>query len=67
LPSNADAVRLFLACDTQWRTSFSGVTGLDYNVLFSLFSLYSIEDKRSVLDDIKVMESRALQLFHKGG
>ena len=56
------SVCLFIDLSTQWRTGFSGVLGLDYNVLPILFGIHQIEqDKQAeVLADIQLMERAAL-------
>lgn len=54
---------LFISLTTQWRVSASGgVYGLDYNVLFELFSLYGIKKKErlKLFEEIRLMESAAL-------
>ena len=70
---NWPAVELFLRCSTQWRTGEPsalgpcGVYGLDYQAVLSLGSLYlSPEAKmRDVLEDLQVMERRALDLAYE--
>lgn len=70
---NWPAVELFLRCSTQWRTGEPsalgpcGVYGLDYAAVLSLGSLYlSPEAKmRDVLEDLQVMERRALELAYE--
>lgn len=60
-----DAVLMFLRCQTQWRTSMSGVIGLDYGVVLQMMDLYAVDNKRQVLEDLQVMEAHARDLFHK--
>jgi hypothetical protein len=60
-PENEEIVRMFLRIGTQWRTSFGGLVGLDYTVLFNLFDLYGIKDRREMFEGIQVMESAALE------
>lgn len=57
---NWPVVEMFLRAQTQWRTTMSGVLGLDYGALKWLFSLYSVEDQRSLLEDLQVMEAAAM-------
>ncbi len=72
-PENLPAADLFLRCCTQWRTgepsavSPAGVAGLDYNVLLSLGRLYLPPDveMRDVIEDVQLMERRALELIYK--
>jgi hypothetical protein len=72
-PENMPAVELFLRCATQWRigepsaVAPAGVAGLDYAVLLSIGSLYLPPDveMRNVLEDVQVMEVRALELIYQ--
>lgn len=56
-------VSLFLRCSTQWRTGPGGVIGLDYNPILTLAAHYPEIDTLSLIDDLQIMESRALQLI----
>lgn len=56
---------MFLRLQTQWRTSMSGVVGLDYGAVQWMLRLYEVEDQRSMLEDLQVMESAALNLINK--
>lgn len=59
------AVEMFLRCQTQWRTSMSGLLGLDYGPLAWLFRLYEVKEPRSLLEDLQVMEGAVVQLLNK--
>ena len=50
---------------TQWRTGVSGVLGLDYSVLPWLFKMYEVEDHRSLLEDLQVIEATVLTAMSK--
>ena len=54
---------MFLRCQTQWRSGPSGLIGLDYSVVMQLCDLYSVENKRELIDDLQIMEFRALELI----
>lgn len=57
---------MFLRMQTQWTVSMAGYVGLRYDILLSpggLFDLYSVEDRRAVLEDLQVMERAALSTF----
>ena len=41
------SVDMFLRCGTQWRTSVSGVTGLDYAAVVEVIKLYKVDDPTS--------------------
>lgn len=66
-PEHHEAFELFATLQTQWRTGMSGPTGLDYNVLFTTMTMKHIGDEKQIelLDDIRVMESAALNQIHK--
>ena len=54
---------MFLRVQTQWRTTMSGVLGLDYGVLAWVFKLYAVEDERSMLEDLQIMEAAAMAVL----
>ena len=62
---NWPVVEMFLRLQTQWRTSMSGVLGLDYVAVEWMLRLYGVEDQRSMLEDLQVMEGAALTLINK--
>jgi hypothetical protein len=66
-PEHEDAVLTFLRCQTQWRTTMTGVMGLDYGVVLQVMELYAVGNKRQVLEDLQVMEAHARDLFHREG
>lgn len=49
---------------TQWRVSAGGAYGFDYNVLPMLFKIYKIDDEETALNDLRIMESKALEMMH---
>ena len=58
---------MFLRVQTQWRTTMGGVIGLDYAAVQWLFKLYDVEDPRSLLEDLQVMEVAAMTAINKQG
>lgn len=66
-PENWPAIEMFLRVQTQWRTTMSGVIGLDYAAVRWLFKLYDVEDPRSLLEDLQVMEVAAMTVINKQG
>ena len=65
---NWETVLMFLRMQTQWSMSFSGVVGLKYEVLLSaggLFDIYNVENRREMLEDLKIMEHAALTKMNK--
>ncbi len=66
-PENADAVGLFMACQTQWRQDAAGgPTGLDYAALEAVMRMHKVKDKRAMLGDIRAMEYAALEALNGG-
>lgn len=55
---------VFCAMQTQWRTTGAGAYGFDYNVLPMLFKIYKIDDEEMALNDLRVMESKALEMIN---
>ena len=62
---NWPAVEMFLRCQTQWRTTMSGVCGLDYTAVQWLFRLYEVKDPPAVLEDLQNMEAAAMKILNK--
>lgn len=66
-PDNWEAVLMWNRICTQWRTSMSGLVGLDYTVLRWLFDLYEVKDKKALLEDLQTMEFAALDFRQRQG
>ena len=66
-PDNWATVEMFLRLQTQWRSTMSGVIGLDYSAAQWLFRLYEVQDQRALLEDLKTMEVAAMQVINKPG
>ena len=66
-PEAWPAVKLFLRCQTQWRTGPNGVVGLDYNALAWLVTIGGDIDAAAMLDDIQVIEQEVLAALSKKG
>tara|TARA_Y100000004_G_C8933544_1_gene421105 strand:- start:1354 stop:1761 length:408 start_codon:yes stop_codon:yes gene_type:complete len=65
---NWDIVMMFVRMQTQWSVSMAGYVGLKYEVLLvpgGLFDIYDVENRREVLEGLRIMESAALTEFHK--
>lgn len=62
-PDNVEALNVFIAMATQWRTSYGGAIGLDYNALPVVFDLVRVaQDARAdVFDDLRILEDAALE------
>lgn len=61
--SMAQSWDVFCAMGTQWRSAGMGAYGLDYNVLPMLFRIYKIDDEEAALNDLRIMESKALEMM----
>lgn len=64
-PDNLAATNVFVSVTTQWRTGFGGVTGLDYNVLPSVFRLVGVPrtDWPDTFECVRVMEAEAMRVM----
>ena len=60
-----ESLLMFLRCQTQWRMGPSGAIGLDYGVVLELFKLYNVKDRQVVMEEIQIMEARALELLNE--
>ena len=60
-----ESIMFFLKIMTQWRTTMSGVIGLDYSVLQMLFQMYDVRNKKQIFEDIQVMERAAMNILNK--
>jgi hypothetical protein len=59
---------MFLRMQTQWTTSMSGYVGLKYEILLcsgGLFDLYNVDNRREMLEDLRLMEAAALSELSK--
>lgn len=57
-------IEMFLRVQTQWRTTMSGVLGLDYGAVAWLLKLYEVEDPRALLEDLQIMEAAAMMALN---
>lgn len=57
------AVCAFLACDTQWRISEVGRTGLDLGAALAVAQFMGQGPTPALLADLKLMEREALRLW----
>ena len=66
-PDNLSTVNAFIAMNTQWRVGMAGATGLDYNVLPTVFRLNRVPrgEWQDVFEGIRTMESAALEEMSK--
>jgi hypothetical protein len=62
-PEHQDALLVFTASSTQWRAAGRAIVGLDYNAVFQIMNLYGIADRVKVLEEVQVIETRAIELF----
>lgn len=64
-PENLQAVEIFLRCETQWRVSMAGITGLDYTAVSTVLELLQVEDRADCFDRLQVIEGAALAAIAK--
>lgn len=66
-PDNWQAVSAFDALSTQWRTGFSGPTGLDYNAVPFVLRMLRVPRAEwpDLFSDLRVMEEEALKMFNE--
>lgn len=54
---------VYQAASTQWRVGMNGATGIDYSVLPFLFDVYNVKDKEMALNDLRILECKALEMM----
>ena len=67
LKENIDAVKLFLSVQTQFKTGFGGVSGLDYAAVIQVANMYSYKKLPFLFERLQIMEIKALELINKEG
>lgn len=67
-PDCLPAVNLFISLQTQWRSGYAGPTGLDYGCVPGVLRMLGVarRDWPGIFDDLRVLESAALETIHKG-
>ena len=63
METNLPAARLWLACQTQWRTGFAGATGLDYNAMFQVAGALEINIDAVMLRKVGALEAITLEYW----
>lgn len=48
---------------TQWRTGYEGLIGLDYNAVSVVFNLLELNNRQEIFDGLQVMEFAALKVI----
>ena len=64
-PEHLNAVKIFLLCDKQWRTSGEAVLGIDLLAVMQVAPLYT-EVTASLIEEIRVISDRAAELINSG-
>lgn len=60
LPENEEAWILWCRANTQWRTSFSGLVGLDYTALEIIARTTGVSLTTDILEKIQILEAQVL-------
>ncbi len=55
---------MFLRLQTQWNTNMGAIIGLKYEVLPWLCDLYLVDNPRSMLEGLQVMEGVAVKAMN---
>jgi len=65
LEENVEALSMFLRCQTQWRHTLSGVTGLDYTAVLQVIesSCSKKRKRKNLFRDVCLIEQGALKAF----
>lgn len=66
-PEHEQVVELFLRSCRQLRAAREAILGLDYNAVAWISTLMGIEVNLMLLDDLQVMEARAVELLNDRG
>ena len=65
-PEHQNVFDLFMRCQTQWRISGLGqVTGFCYDSVLAIAQLYEYDDLKNVIEDLQVMEVKAIEILNK--
>ncbi len=66
-PENRQAVTVFLAMQTQWRSGLNGLSGLDYGALPEVWRRTKTppQDRDRVFFELRLIEIAALNEMHK--
>ena len=65
LSENWPALEIFLVCQTQWRNSPSGVTGLDYISVINVIALYHKKRNKRIFNQVRLIEFGAMTAIRK--
>lgn len=67
-PDNLAAINVLIAVSTQWRIGMSGATGIDYNVLPSVFKMMAIPDSDwpDTFECLRILEAEAMDVMNRG-
>lgn len=66
MEENAQALDVFLYCQSQWRYSTNGITGLDYTAVLAVIAVRIKKKNQSrVMDEVRLIESGALKAISK--
>lgn len=65
-PEHEKTFDLFMRCQTQWRIGGIGsITGFCYDSVLAIAKLYEYDDLKFVIEELQVMEVRAIEILNK--
>ncbi len=62
LPENRTIWRLWSNVQTQWRTSFGGLVGLDYTAVYQVAEMFRLEWNPRLWNGLRLLEMHYLKL-----
>jgi len=65
IPEAWPAVVMFIRVQTQWRISSSAIVGLDYSAVRWMFEIYNVEDPRTLLEDLQMIEATVVETLNQ--
>jgi len=62
LPENIEIWSLWTYIQTQWRVSFGGLVGLDYNAVFQVVDRFNFRWTPRLWNGLQMLEAETLKL-----
>jgi len=64
-PDVKESVEVFIALGSQWNVGMGGPVGLVYASIPVVMDAFGVKDRKTVFEDVRVMESEALEVMRK--